>query len=102
MAQLIIGSLGLTTVHTSLHNEVVVTVAHWNELTVLRLHDLATNCVLGKVFRVQVLGIGCIEVTLLGFGLNGFAPLAHLLGHLIFDFTLHALIFATNTGHTGS
>ena len=102
LAQLIISSFGRATIHTSLHNEVIVTITHWHELTILGLHDLAADSVLSKVLRVQVLTIGRIEVTLLGLGLDGFAPLAHLLRHLIFDFSLHTLIFATNTGHTGS
>lgn len=100
LAELIVSCLCNAAVHSSLHNEVLVTVAVWHELTVLSLHDFTTDSVLSQVLRHEVLSVSRIEVTLLVFRIEISLSLGHLLGDLALNIALHHHVLAASTSNT--
>ena len=99
-AELLIGCLGSTTVHSFFDNETLITASHADELAVLSLHHLASNSILSEVTTTQVLLVGSIEVTLLELGLLGILTISHFLLNLTLDFALHDFSLATNSSHS--
>jgi hypothetical protein len=61
--------LSRAAVHTSLNDELLVTMIHGNEFTILSTHDLATNNVAGKILLVvsgSICGVEVADLTLAG------------------------------------
>ena len=94
-----ISVLSRAAVHTSLNDELLITVSHGNEFTILSTHNLATNNVTGKVLLVvshSICGVEATDLTLAGL----FVSLLLLLGHnLCNDSGFHVLSLATKPGN---
>ena len=99
LSKFIVSGFGSSPCHATLHSEVFVTTIVANQLAVLRLHDFAANGVGSHVSRAEVLGISCIEVTLLVLCLESCLLFGHLLSHLAFDLTLDNLLLAADAGN---